>query len=98
MMGEAGPEAILPLTRTSSGNLGVEASGFGGGGGTGTMVNNQISVTVQLQSDGSSSEQTQADSAAQGRQLGQMITAKVKEVLTQESRPGGLVYNAAGRR
>jgi hypothetical protein len=27
LMGEAGPEAILPLTRTSSGNLGVETSG-----------------------------------------------------------------------
>ena len=27
VMGEAGPEAILPLTRTSSGNLGVETSG-----------------------------------------------------------------------
>ena len=29
VMGEAGSEAILPLTRTSSGNLGVEASGIG---------------------------------------------------------------------
>lgn len=29
VMGEAGSEAILPLTRTSSGNLGVEASGVG---------------------------------------------------------------------
>ena len=29
VMGEAGAEAILPLTRTSSGNLGVEASGVG---------------------------------------------------------------------
>jgi lambda family phage tail tape measure protein len=29
LMGEAGPEAILPLTRTSSGNLGVEAVGGG---------------------------------------------------------------------
>ncbi len=27
MMGEAGPEAILPLTRTSSGDLGVKAGG-----------------------------------------------------------------------
>ena len=29
VMGEAGSEAIMPLTRTSSGNLGVEASGLG---------------------------------------------------------------------
>lgn len=32
IMGEAGPEAILPLTRTSSGELGVRADVDGGGG------------------------------------------------------------------
>lgn len=31
LMGEAGPEAIMPLKRTASGRLGVEASGGGGG-------------------------------------------------------------------
>lgn len=30
LMGEAGPEAVLPLTRTRSGRLGVESSGGGG--------------------------------------------------------------------
>jgi phage-related minor tail protein len=37
-MGEAGPEAILPLKRGSSGKLGVEMHGGRGGGGT-TNVN-----------------------------------------------------------
>lgn len=32
LMGEAGPEAVLPLTRTSSGRLGVEAIGGTSGG------------------------------------------------------------------
>lgn len=32
LMGEAGPEAVLPLARTSSGRLGVEAAGIGPGG------------------------------------------------------------------
>jgi lambda family phage tail tape measure protein len=31
MMGEAGPEAIMPLTRDGQGNLGVRAAGQGGG-------------------------------------------------------------------
>ena len=31
LMGEAGPEAVMPLTRTSSGRLGVEAIGSTGG-------------------------------------------------------------------
>ncbi|WP_370693001.1 phage tail tape measure protein [Pseudotabrizicola sp.] len=37
LMGEAGPEAIMPLTRIG-GKLGVRAAG-GGGGGAGTVVN-----------------------------------------------------------
>ncbi|MDI1362509.1 phage tail tape measure protein [Methylotenera sp.] len=45
VMGEAGPEAIMPLTRDSSGRLGVQSSGSGGSGGI-TIQNN---VTVQVQ-------------------------------------------------
>jgi|GEM_PF-3690859 len=36
LMGEAGPEAILPLTRTAGGNLGVRAEG----GGTDVIIHN----------------------------------------------------------
>jgi tape measure domain-containing protein len=42
--GEAGPEAVLPLTRTSSGNLGVEAS----------MVSSPVIVNVNNESGGES--------------------------------------------
>jgi len=38
MMGEAGPEAIMPLKRDNSGNLGVRAGG--GGGNVDVVVNN----------------------------------------------------------
>ena len=38
MMGEAGPEAIMPLKRDSNGNLGVRAGG--GGGNVDVVVNN----------------------------------------------------------
>jgi hypothetical protein len=31
LMGEAGPEAVMPLTRTAGGELGVKAEGNGGG-------------------------------------------------------------------
>ena len=50
VFGEAGPEAIMPLTRTPDGNLGVRAmSGSGGGAGNTTHIN----VTVQMPQGGS---------------------------------------------
>jgi phage-related minor tail protein len=39
LMGEAGPEAILPLTRGPGGKLGVQASGRGGGGDVAIALN-----------------------------------------------------------
>lgn len=43
LMGEAGPEAIMPLQRNSSGKLGVIASG-GGGAVTNVIINNNTSA------------------------------------------------------
>ena len=40
LMGEAGPEAIMPLKRDSQGNLGVRMGGGGGGGDVAVVVNN----------------------------------------------------------
>lgn len=39
LMGEAGPEAILPLSRGADGRLGVRAEGGGGGGGVNVVMN-----------------------------------------------------------
>jgi lambda family phage tail tape measure protein len=47
VMGEAGPEAILPLTRGSNGKLGVS-----GGGTTVNIINNSGSEITQTQSTG----------------------------------------------
>ncbi len=43
LMGEAGPEAIMPLARTASGDLGVRASDGGGGNGVNVYVMNNAS-------------------------------------------------------
>jgi lambda family phage tail tape measure protein len=44
LMGEAGPEAIMPLKRDSNGNLGVRA---GGGGNVDVVVNNYSTAQAE---------------------------------------------------
>lgn len=46
LMGEAGPEAIMPLRRGRNGALGVEASGGGGDGGLVVNITNYTDSTV----------------------------------------------------
>ena len=75
IMGEAGPEAILPLRRGPGGKLGVESSG-----GVGNVV-------VNVDASGSSVE---GDSEQAG-QLGKMLGAVVQAELIKQKRPGGLL-------
>ena len=76
LMGEAGPEAIMPLRRGSNGKLGVEASG-------GAMGN----ITVNVDAAGSSVE----GDASQAKQLGKAIGIAVQQELVKQKRPGGLL-------
>jgi lambda family phage tail tape measure protein len=75
LMGEAGPEAIMPLKRGANGKLGVQASG-----GVGNIV-------VNVDAKGSSVEGNEM----QGRQLGRMIAMAVQSELVEQQRPGGLL-------
>jgi phage-related minor tail protein len=43
IMGEAGAEAIMPLTRMADGTLGVKSEG-GGGGGQNIMINMTVNT------------------------------------------------------
>jgi phage-related minor tail protein len=78
-MGEAGPEAILPLSRGPGGKLGVMASGGGGGG--------DVNVVVNVDAKGSSVE----GDAGQAKALGNAISAAVQSELIKQKRPGGLL-------
>ena len=88
LMGEAGPEAIMPLARGPDGRLGVRSSRGGSAGG----VNNQISITVNVGGNGNAQSDTQAQSDDAGRQLAAMVESKVKEVMTREQRQGGILW------
>lgn len=87
LMGEAGPEAIMPLARGPDGRLGVRGGSSGGGG-----VNNQISITVNVGANGNAQSDTQAQSDDAGRQLASMVEGKVKEVMAREQRQGGILW------
>lgn len=77
VMGEAGPEAILPLSRGSDGKLGVSASGSGG----------DVNVTVNVDAKGTSVQGNDQS----GNQLGRAISAAVQQEIIKQRRPGGLL-------
>ena len=83
---EAGPEAIMPLTRDSNGRLGVKAEGAGGGGSIG--INQNITVNA----NGSATSNTSTSGDAMGRALGDQMNAAAMEVLRGAIRPGGVLY------
>jgi hypothetical protein len=77
LMGEAGPEAIMPLTRGPGGQLGV--SNFGGSG--------DVNVVVNVDAKGSSVEGNEQGA----NQLGRVISAAVQSELIKQQRPGGIL-------
>jgi TP901 family phage tail tape measure protein/lambda family phage tail tape measure protein len=77
LMGEAGPEAILPLKRGADGSLGVMASGGGG----------DVNVVVNVDAKGSSVEGDEQGA----NQLGRVISAAVQSELIKQQRPGGIL-------
>ena len=85
VMGEAGPEAIMPLTRAPNGKLGVAAQG-------GSGVQNNVNISVSISQTGNSESDSKADSE-QGRRIARMLDGKIIEVLARESRPGGMLSN-----
>lgn len=88
LMGEAGPEAIMPLTRAADGSLGVRAISSGGGGGTSITVDAPVSI---MQGDGQGQASAAGTSSA-ATQLKSIIEQTLTERLRKEISPGGLLY------
>jgi lambda family phage tail tape measure protein len=88
MMGEAGPEGVFPLIRTSSGDLGVRAVG-GGGGGMVVQLNSNVYVTP----DGSRSESGGGNSAQMGQSLLDGLNAAIADYMQRAMRQGGELWN-----
>ena len=80
IMGEAGPEAIMPLRRGPGGKLGVIAHGGDSSAGT-------TNVVVNVDASGSN---VQGDST-KASELGRAVSVAVQQELIKQKRPGGLL-------
>lgn len=70
LMGEAGPEAIMPLTRTASGKLGVQAVGDGG-----------LNVEINNYGDSKVSARQETGQRPDGSQFKKLIVTVMREEL-----------------
>lgn len=99
VMGEAGPEAIMPLHRGSDGSLGIRAAFPNVGGDTGQMGGG-VSVNVYVQDGNVSSESESGEGGWKqfGQQIGEYVTQLVDRRMTQSYRQGGLAWQASNNR
>lgn len=88
VMGEAGPEAIMPLARGPGGKLGVVATG--GASNSTTLVVSPGAVIVQTTGD------SKADTEATAKAIDKMIEVKFKKLLADEHRPGNSMNRRYG--
>jgi len=95
IMGEAGPEAIMPLARGADGSLGVQMVGGTGGGSTVVQVNVPVAVTLEDRS----SDGMELDSAALQQNLERQMQGVAERAIAVSWRAGGVSYrNSTGRR
>ncbi|MCX2891617.1 phage tail tape measure protein [Pseudomonas sp. DCB_BI] len=93
VMGEAGDEAVMPLTRTSGGQLGVRAVG----GGSGTAIS--LSAPISLVMKDRSNEGMQLDQALLQQNMQKQLQIAAEKAVADSWRPGGVSYrNAQGKR
>lgn len=84
-VGEAGPEKVRGPAAITGRKVSERYMGEGGGG---------VSVTtnVYLNGDGTATTETSGGSDETARELGNVVSAKVREELIQQQRPGGLLW------
>ncbi|EOY4338602.1 phage tail tape measure protein [Cronobacter malonaticus] len=88
VMGEAGPEAIMPLTRDATGRLGVKALGSGTQGGAG------VSVSIGAINFTGDKGGAQGNANAAGAVANQLTGAILDTINSQLRKPGTPLWNA----
>lgn len=92
IMGEAGPEAIMPLTRGSDGSLGVRASvdvsGLQQQGGG-------VQVNIHIDGQGNaSSESSDPGYSNFGQEVGQFVDQRYRQLVSKDLAPGGEIWKS----
>ena len=90
VFGEAGPEAIMPLTRAADGSLGVRAMGSSGvtpGGGMNGGVVYSPEYHITIQNDGQNGQIGPQAS----QMLVKMVDTRVMSILRTQGRDGGML-------
>ena len=90
-MGEAGEEAIMPLTRTSSGKLGVVAVGGGGG----TSISLSMPIMLMTDEESGRPEGAELDTEAFQRNMQERMRSVAKEEIVKSWRQGGISNRSA---
>ncbi len=86
VMGEAGPEAVMPLSRGSDGKLGVKASG--GSSSSTTQINNNLTVSI-----GSVDSNERKVELLQ--EIQKVMVSTAKQTMANEMRQGGMLNRKA---
>lgn len=93
--GEAGPEAIMPLTRTAGGQLGVRAISAAGSSG-GSVYNFPVAVSVQTQGNGGTARTE--DTSQLGKGIQQAAKAEAETAIARALQPGGSIWRLTNGR
>lgn len=95
VMGEAGEEAIMPLTRTAGGQLGVRAVSGGGSGG-GNVYNFPVAVSVQTAGSGGAA--SVEDTTQLGKGIQQAAKTEAETAIARALQPGGSIWRLTNGR
>lgn len=87
VMGEAGPEAVMPLRRGPDGSLGVDAEGIGGGNVVVNVINNSNARATVNQRE-----------TRQGTEIDVLIDQTVAQKMTQQGSYSNAALNAYNNR
>lgn len=88
LVGEAGPEAIMPLKRLSNGKMGVYTEG---GAGKNIMTNNNFSFQINMEGSSGDKDKDTAYAEAISNQIRAVIQYEIKEWQTKQMRDGGIL-------